>query len=800
MSIYLGSNRAGVSHVIGEVLNEGDEVLRAADKEHLEDAVSYRVGHINERSISQMINDLKQKYMVDVQINLDMMQESITPWVRPVAWPDLDSLNLSMEDGTPDYIYMTYDATSEFAAIALHIEKVSNGTDISCTIGHIENGSYIIDETITGVSNNYVYWFENYPYNYPVVRVTGDIKYCYTYTVTNANNQQLHHRKQPILERIAYVPHLVRFCISASSNGWTTYTLEREKVGNGAGTALTHLYYAWGWGHNLRSLDITNIRTPNVVNMEYCFYDCFKLTGTLDVRHFTTNKVTTLNYCFSACPAIECIDIRGWDYSALSVISACFNGCNSLKEIKGIENIITTNCTTFTSLFGDCLSLKELDLSSWNTGKVTSLASTFYNCNSLTFLDISTWDTSKVTSFSNTFYNCMSLETIDVSNWDTSKATTFGGTFSNCRSIKILDLSNWTNGTLTSVSSMFTQCNSLQFLDISNIIITSACTSIYSMFSYCMSLREIQLNPNWDVSGLANSNSTANSMFASCFSVKRITGIKNWQFYLNNSLASMFGNCYSLKELDVSGWRVNSITSFSSMFSGCYSLENLDVSQWNVSSATNIANMFQNCFHLKELNLANWNLSNCTTIAYLFSGCYELKTVGDLSNWNTANITTMNDLFSNCRSLIEIKGLSNWDVRKVTNLSQMFYLTRCLKEVKIENWNLAACTNLGSIFRAAWGIETLSLKNWSIPKIASTQSYFCTECYNLKHVLYTLPMAYNHSYTNCVNLTHESLLTILNTLPTVTTTRTLNLTTMNINMLTAEEKAIATNKGWTLAN
>ena len=50
----------------------------------------------------------------------------------------------------------------------------------------------------------------------------------------------------------------------------------------------------------------------------------------------------------------------------------------------------------------------------------------------------------------------------------------------------------------------------------------------------------------------------------------------------------------------------------------------------------------------------------------------------------------------------------------------------------------------------------------------------------------------------CPLLTHESLINILNVIGTVTTAKTLQLGSANLNKLTAEEKAIATNKGWTL--
>ena len=210
--------------------------------------------------------------------------------------------------------------------------------------------------------------------------------------------------------------------------------------------------------------------------------------------------------------------------------------------------------------------------------------------------------------------------------------------------------------------------------------------------------------------------------------------------------------------------------------------------------------MFYCCYNLTELNLASWNTSNCTTFANMFYNCYSLATVGNLSNWNTSKVTTIADMFVGCRSLKELKGLSNWDVSKVTTAAEFLYGARALKEVIIENWNLASCTSISSIFREMNNLETLSLKNWSIPKITAGPTYFCTPNYNLKNVYYTVPIPYNHSYGSSEALTHESLLVILNTLPTVSTTRTLNIATNNINMLTTAEKAIATNKGWTLAN
>jgi len=57
----------------------------------------------------------------------------------------------------------------------------------------------------------------------------------------------------------------------------------------------------------------------------------------------------------------------------------------------------------------------------------------FYNCSGLTSLDLSSFDTSKVTTMQHMFYNCSGLTTIYVSDqWSTAAVTARSGTFSSC--------------------------------------------------------------------------------------------------------------------------------------------------------------------------------------------------------------------------------------------------------------------------------------------------------------------------------------------------------------------------------
>ena len=56
-----------------------------------------------------------------------------------------------------------------------------------------------------------------------------------------------------------------------------------------------------------------------------------------------------------------------------------FNGCSSLKELN-VSNFNTNNTIKMAAMFSDCASLTELDLSNFNTNNVTNMICMFSGC------------------------------------------------------------------------------------------------------------------------------------------------------------------------------------------------------------------------------------------------------------------------------------------------------------------------------------------------------------------------------------------------------------------------------------
>ena len=60
---------------------------------------------------------------------------------------------------------------------------------------------------------------------------------------------------------------------------------------------------------------------------------------------------------FSYCEGIDLLDLSKWDTSKVTDISSMFNDCRNLTEIKGIENFNTSNVINMDRLFYFCKKL-----------------------------------------------------------------------------------------------------------------------------------------------------------------------------------------------------------------------------------------------------------------------------------------------------------------------------------------------------------------------------------------------------------------------------------------------------------
>ncbi|WP_421000218.1 bacterial Ig-like domain-containing protein [Carnobacterium maltaromaticum] len=134
---------------------------------------------------------------------------------------------------------------------------------------------------------------------------------------------------------------------------------------------------------------------------------------------------------------------------------------SNLKKITGYLD--TSNVTNMNSMFYGAENLTTIDVSNWNTSKVTTMGGAFFGTD-LSVLDVSQWNTSNVTSMNNMFSNMSKITALDVSNWDTSKVTSMVLMFSNSPSLSELDFSSWDTSNVIKMDSMLSTGSVLRSL------------------------------------------------------------------------------------------------------------------------------------------------------------------------------------------------------------------------------------------------------------------------------------------------------------------------------------------------
>jgi hypothetical protein len=236
----------------------------------------------------------------------------------------------------------------------------------------------------------------------------------------------------------------LRFNRGSWTNGAYQSWVEKvtiNKLGNQSFNSLFNSFYA------LQEV-VINAITTGATDTQYMFQDCFYLKS---VPLFNTSNVTNIGAMFNNCYSLTAIP--SFNFSAVTQGSQVFVSCHSLTSVP-----------TFN--FGNALNLYGL----------------FQNCSNLT--TIAGLTTTKCTEFSFMFTNCYSLETVPL--FDTSKAITMGNMFANCYSLTEMPAFN--TSLVTQFSNMLLACHNLKSIPLLNI---QSGTSFTQMFSQCSSLDEL---------------------------------------------------------------------------------------------------------------------------------------------------------------------------------------------------------------------------------------------------------------------------------------------------------------------
>ena len=452
--------------------------------------------------------------------------------------------------------------------------------------------------------------------------------------------------------------------------------------------------------------------------------------------------------------------------------------------------------------------VKSIDLSNFDSSKVTNMKKMFYNSINLKSIDLRNFKTTEVTEMSNLFNGCTSLEILYMSEFNILENTATENMFQDVNKLKYLGIDNVkdaneiiTNSPLNSINDLIV-CQSEKL--ITNSGARNICCSydieeelcIYdnyirvsfnesSDFTYDSGFKvgndfrkivsfimkdnvmygpedKLEIKQNSEIEIYIFNYTTSLEKFFSKEIDDKVQYIKtlnfsNFKTSLVKNMNSMFYGCSLLESLDLSVFDTSSVNDTNSMFYGCSSLESLDLSNFKTSLVTDMNSMFYGCSSLVSLDLSKFVTSSVNDMSSMFYGCSSLESL-DLSNFNTSLVRDMASMFYNCSSL-ELLDFSNFTTSLVTNMNSMFYGCSSLKFLDLSNFNTSLVSDMASMFYNCSSLELLDINSFNISNVTSTDNIFDglnhLQFINLYNVKKPDPDFIKESYLNKFN--HPSL-------------------------------------------
>ena len=422
---------------------------------------------------------------------------------------------------------------------------------------------------------------------------------------------------------------------------------------------------------------------------------------------------------------------------------------STVKELD-LSHFDTRKVTTFAEMFNGCKGLTVLDLNNFDTRSLKSMYAMFWADNNLNAIYMDKFNTSEVTSIESMFRDCTNLQVLDLSKWDTSKVTTMQGVFNGCKNLINLDISNFRTNNVKDMRSMFNQCNSLISLDVSSFN-TEKVTNMSNLFGGCNKLTSLDVT-NFNTSNVTNMS----AMFSGCNGLTNLD-VTNFNTEKVTNMSSMFSGCSGLTNLDVTNFDTKNVTNMSAMFSGCNGLTNLDVTDFNTEKVTNMSSMFSGCSGLTNVNVSNFNTSKVTSMRSMFSSsgieyidlsnrsaeslkdvtwmcshCTNLKNI-DFTNFKTGKLSGLREMFYGCENLKSL-NLNEFDTSEATTMSQAFNGCKSLESLNVSSFKTENVTNMYAMFSGCSSLTNLDLTSFNTAKVTSWWAIFMNDS-NLLEIL-----------------------------------------------------------------
>ena len=473
------------------------------------------------------------------------------------------------------------------------------------------------------------------------------------------------------------------------------------------------------------------------------------LTTIEHLDYLNTSEVDDMQFMFSSCTSLETLDLSSFNTEKVTNMVTMFENSKHLRSLKLPKGFIGSSVTNLKAMFRGCESLTELDLSGSNSENVKAMEEMFNGCKALSKLDLTSFKTGQVTTMENMFCDCSTLETLDVSSFNTENVTTMRGMFNNCSSLRSLNLPGFNTANVTQMSSMFIKCSSLRSLDLSSFN-TRKVTRMQNMFEGCTNLESIDLS-SFDTENMRSMT----RMFFSCTKLETLD-LSSFATPKMVSMVDAFSNCKNLKTIYVtSAFTTDKVKLGSSAFAGCVNLPNYNPDKTGVEMAHTGEGGYLTA---ATASWVRWDAPTGTLSFHRSATKPAGDNILDLGYGNYPNWDT------HAAEIKKVVFKAGFRDETHTTCSKWFSGCTNLTSIEgIENLNTSNVKYMNEMFGQCSNLETLDLSHFNTENVGNMSNMFngCTKLhdlnissFNTENVTNMYGMFYGCSSLDSLDLSH----------------------------------------------
>ena len=258
------------------------------------------------------------------------------------------------------------------------------------------------------------------------------------------------------------------------------------------------------------------------------------------------------------------------------------------------------------------------------------------------------------------FRNCLNIKSIDLSSFDSSEVNNMNYMFGKCFNLEEINLNNFNTEKVTNMSHCFNKCKLLKKITLPSSFNTKNVQNMEFMFHSCENLEELIFPNKFVVDNVLNMR----AMFGKCKSLKKLD-LRNFNSNKVKDMSYMFDECCNLEEILINQktFTTKSVTNMGHMFNKCSNLKDISLSHFDIQNVNLLCFMFDECDNLTNLNLSNFKNNNNGEVdmSHMFDKCKNLKIL-DISSINIGNNIKTTEMFNeltNIEKIIVNKNLVN---------------------------------------------------------------------------------------------------------------------------------------------